>query len=62
MANGIVSALHQHCDGRAWPAAAIAVCLAEIEAASLRQSVVESIPVPNAIKQGSDAGRGRIER
>ena len=52
-AQGVVTALHQHYDGsEPWPSAAIAVRRAEIEAAGLRWSVVESIPVPNAIKLG----------
>ncbi len=49
-ATGIVSALHQHYRGQVWPEAAIAARKAEIEAAGLRWSVVESIPVPNEIK------------
>lgn len=49
-ATGIVTALHQHYRGQVWPQAAIAARKAEIEAAGLRWSVVESIPVPNEIK------------
>ena len=49
-ATGVVSALHQHYRGEVWPVAAIAARKAEIEAAGLRWSVVESIPVPNEIK------------
>ena len=49
-ATGIVSALHQHYRGQVWPADAIAARKAEIEAAGLRWSVVESIPIPNEIK------------
>jgi len=49
-ATGIVTALHQIPGGTAWDAAAIAERKALIEAAGLRWSVVESIPVTNAIK------------
>jgi len=55
-ATGIVTAMHQHYRGEAWPAEAIAARAAEIRAAGLRWSVVESIPVPNEIKlQGAGA-------
>ena len=55
-ATGIVTALHQHYRGQVWPTDAIAARKAEIEAAGLRWSVVESIPVPNEIKlQGAGA-------
>ena len=52
-ATGIVSALHETYDGRPWSAAAVAKRKAEIEGAGLSWSVVESIPVPNAIKLGN---------
>ncbi|MCC5973401.1 MAG: mannonate dehydratase [Rubellimicrobium sp.] len=51
-ATGVVSALHQHYRGEVWPEADIAERKAMIEGAGLRWSVVESIPVPNAIKLG----------
>jgi mannonate dehydratase len=56
-ATGVVSALHDHYRGEVWPEEGIAARKAEIEAAGLAWSVVESIPVPNAIKLGGEAGR-----
>lgn len=56
-ATGVVTALHDHYRGEVWPEDAIAARKAEIEAAGLRWSVVESIPVPNAIKL-RDGGEG----
>jgi mannonate dehydratase len=51
-ATGVVSALHDHYQGQVWPADAITARRDMIAAAGLRWSVVESIPVPNAIKLG----------
>lgn len=51
-ATGVVSALHDHYRGEVWPEGAIAARKAMVEAAGLRWSVVESIPVPDAIKLG----------
>lgn len=56
-ATGVVTALHEHYRGQVWPEDAIAARRAEVEAAGLRWSVVESIPVPNAIKLGGEAAR-----
>ena len=49
-ATGIVSALHHIYDGSPWPEDQILAQKALIEAAGMRWSVVESIPVHNAIK------------
>jgi mannonate dehydratase len=56
-ATGVVTALHDHYRGEVWPEDAIARRKAEVEAAGLRWSVVESIPVPNGIKLGGPAAR-----
>jgi len=56
-ATGVVSALHEHYRGEVWPEDAIAERKRVIEAAGLRWSVVESIPVPNAIKLGGEPAR-----
>jgi mannonate dehydratase len=56
-ATGIVSALHEHYRGEVWPEDAIADRVQVIQAAGLRWSVVESIPVPNAIKLGGEPAR-----
>jgi mannonate dehydratase len=54
-AAGIVTALHHRQDGSAWPEAEVLARRGEIEAAGLVWSVVESIPVPDAIKLGGAA-------
>lgn len=52
-ATGIVTAIHEIYDGSPWPDEAIARQKRLIEAAGLRWSVVESIPVHPSIKLGS---------
>jgi mannonate dehydratase len=49
-ATGVVSALHHLYRGEAWPLAEVLKRKAEIEAAGLVWSVVESIPIHNSIK------------
>ena len=51
-ATGIVTALHHRQDGTVWPDEEVRQRQAEIETAGLVWSVVESIPVPDAIKLG----------
>ncbi|MDD7971049.1 mannonate dehydratase [Roseinatronobacter alkalisoli] len=52
-ATGIVTALHQIPNGALWPVDAIRERQSMIAAAGLRWQVVESIPVPEAIKLGT---------
>lgn len=52
-ATGVVTALHDIYDGRAWPLDSILERKRIIEAEGLKWSVVESIPVHNSIKIGS---------
>jgi mannonate dehydratase len=60
-ATGIVTALHQIPGGTAWSDEAIAERKAAIEAAGLRWSVVESIPVTNAVKARTADWRRDVE-
>lgn len=60
-ATGIVTALHHIYDGRAWTDEDVAERRAMIEAAGLRWSVCESIPVPTAIKLRSAAAAQAID-
>ncbi|MCB1487222.1 MAG: mannonate dehydratase, partial [Bauldia sp.] len=60
-ATGIVTALHQIPGGTAWDDAAIAERKALIEADGLRWSVVESIPMTNAIKARTSEWRHDID-
>jgi mannonate dehydratase len=60
-ATGVVTALHHLNDGRIWPDEEIARRRAEIEAAGLRWSVVESIAVHEDIKTRTGRYRELIE-
>jgi mannonate dehydratase len=60
-ATGIVTALHQIPGGTAWDDAAVSERKATIEAEGLRWSVVESIPVTNAIKARTTDWRHDVE-
>ena len=60
-ATGVVTALHQMSPGEVWPIAAIRERVAAVEAAGLRWSVVESIPVHEDIKRASGDYRRYID-
>lgn len=60
-ATGVVTALHHIYDGRAWTAEDIAERKAAIEAAGLRWSVCESIPVHTSIKTRQGPWRQYID-
>jgi mannonate dehydratase len=60
-ADGVVTALHHLNDGRAWPADEIARRKAEIEAAGLEWSVVESVIVHEDIKTRTGRFRELID-
>jgi len=60
-ARGVVTALHGHYRGQVWPETAIAQRRREIDAAGLDWAVVESIPVPDAIKRGDEGAAAAID-
>jgi len=60
-ATGIVTALHHIYRGEGWPAAEVLKRKAELEAAGLEWSVVESIPVHNSIKLRSGEFRTFVD-
>lgn len=60
-ATGIVTALHEVSYARAWTPGEIEARKALVEAAGLRWSVCESIPVPSAIKLGGAGAKAAID-
>jgi mannonate dehydratase len=60
-ATGIVTALHHLPNGAVWPIDEIRRRKAEIEAAGLRWSVVESIPISEDIKTGTGRWREHLD-
>lgn len=61
-ATDVVTALHDIYDGRVWPEDRIRARQAEVAAAGLTWSVVESIPVPQAIKTRGPGADEAIQR
>jgi mannonate dehydratase len=61
-ASGIVTALHDIPAGEVWPRAAIAERKGLIEAHALRWSVVESLPVPTAVRLAEPGYERYIDR
>ena len=61
-ASGIVTALHDIPAGEVWPQAAIAERKALIEAHGMRWSVVESLPVPTAVRLAEPGHERYIQR
>lgn len=60
-ASDIVTALHEIYDGQVWPLEAITARQDLVAKAGLNWSVVESIPVPQAIKLGGKGAEAAIE-
>ncbi|MGR3512688.1 MAG: mannonate dehydratase [Paracoccaceae bacterium] len=61
-ATDVVTALHDIYDGRVWPVERIRARQAEVADAGLTWSVVESIPVPQAIKTGGPGAADATQR
>lgn len=61
-ATDVVTALHEIYDGRVWPVDDIRARQAEVARAGLVWSVVESIPVPQAVKTGGAGRDAAVER